>query len=93
VIDLRTLRPLDLQPVYESVKKTHRALVVEEDWTTLGMGAEIAARIGRDRFDWLDAPVERIGQVEAPVPYAKNLEALMFPDEKLVIDKVKTMLS
>ncbi|MBP2674681.1 MAG: Transketolase central region [Deltaproteobacteria bacterium] len=93
VVDLRTLRPLDMGPAYESVKKTHRALVVEEDWTTLGMGAEIAARIGRDRFDYLDAPVERIGQVEVPVPYAKNLEAMMFPDERLVVDRVKAMLA
>jgi pyruvate dehydrogenase E1 component beta subunit len=93
VVDLRTLRPLDMGPAYESVKKTHRALVVEEDWTTCGMGAEIAARIGRDRFDHLDAPVERLGQVEVPVPYAKNLEALMFPDEKMVADRVRRILS
>ncbi len=93
VVDLRTLRPLDMGPAYESVKKTHRALVVEEDWTTCGMGAEIAARIGRDRFDHLDAPVERLGQVEVPVPYAKNLEALMFPDERMVADRVRKMLS
>ena len=93
VIDLRTLRPLDMAPVYDSVEKTHRALVVEEDWTTCGMGAEIAARIGRDRFDSLDGPVERMGQVEAPVPYAKNLEELMFPDEKSVAEKVMEMVA
>ncbi len=93
VIDLRTLRPLDMGPVYESVRKTHRAFIVEEDWTTCGMGAEIAARIAHDRFDDLDAPVERMGQVEVPMPYAKNLEALMFPDEKLIVAKVKAMLA
>lgn len=93
VIDLRTLRPLDLAPVYASVKKTHRAIVLEEDWVTCGMGAEIAARISHDVFDFLDAPVERLGQVEVPVPYAKNLEALMFPDEPRVIAKVKEMLA
>jgi pyruvate dehydrogenase E1 component beta subunit len=93
VIDLRTLRPLDMAPVYDSVKKTHRALIVEEDWTTCGMGAEIAARIGRHRFDSLDSPVERIGQVEVPVPYAKNLEALMFPDETSVAEKVREMVA
>jgi pyruvate dehydrogenase E1 component beta subunit len=93
VIDLRTLRPLDMRPVYVSVEKTHRALIVEEDWTTCGMGAEIAARIGRDRFDLLDAPVERLGQVNVPVPYAKNLEALMFPDEKSVAEKVREMVA
>ncbi len=93
VIDLRTLRPLDMDPVYQSVQKTHRALVVEEDWMTLGMGAEIAARISHDQFDYLDAPVERLAQVEVPVPYAKNLEALMFPDEPRVVAKVKEMLA
>ena len=93
VIDLRTLRPLDLGPVYESVEKTHRALIVEEDWTTCGMGAEIAARIGHDRFDSLDVPVERMGQVEVPMPYAKNLEELMFPDEKSVARQVMKMVA
>ena len=93
VIDLRTLRPLDMAPVYDSVEKTHRALVVEEDWTTCGMGAEIAARIGRDRFDSLDGPVERMGQVEVPMPYAKNLEELMFPDERSVAEKVMKMVA
>lgn len=91
VIDLRTLRPLDMAPVYASVEKTHRALILEEDWTTCGMGAEIAARIGRHRFDSLDAPVERMGQVEVPMPYARNLEELMFPDEKAVVEKVTEM--
>ena len=93
IVDLRTLRPLDMCPVYESVQKTHRALIVEEDWTTCGMGAEIAARISHDQFDYLDAPVERLGQVEVPVPYAKNLEALMFPDEPRVIAKIKEMVA
>jgi pyruvate dehydrogenase E1 component beta subunit len=93
VIDLRTLRPLDMAPVYESVEKTHRALIVEEDWTTCGMGAEIAARISHNRFDLLDVPVERMGQVEVPMPYAKNLEELMFPDEKSVAQKVREMVA
>jgi len=93
VVDLRTLRPLDMGPVYESVGKTHRALVLGEDWTTCGMGAEIAARIARDRFDDLDAPVERMGQIEVPVPYARNLEALMFPDEEAVAGTVRKMLA
>jgi pyruvate dehydrogenase E1 component beta subunit len=91
VIDLRTLRPLDMAPVYESVKKTHRIVVLEEDWATCGMGAEIAARVSHDLFDDLDVPVERLGQVEVPVPYAKNLETLMFPKEEQVIGKIKEM--
>jgi len=93
VIDLRTLRPLDMAPVYESVRNTHRMLVLEEDWVTCGMGAEVAARVSHDLFDELDGPVERLGQVEVPMPYAKNLEALMFPAEKEVIGKIKEMLS
>jgi pyruvate dehydrogenase E1 component beta subunit len=93
VVDLRTLRPLDLSPVYASVGKTHRLLVVEEDWTTCGMGAEVAARVARDRFDFLDAPVERLGQREVPVPYAKNLEALMFPDERQVADAIRKLVA
>lgn len=92
VVDLRTLRPLDLEPVFESVRKTHRAIVVEEDWVTAGMGAEIAARVSKDTFDYLDAPVERIGAIEVPLPYAKNLEALALPEEKTVIDAVKAMV-
>ncbi len=92
IVDLRTLRPIDWEKVYESVRKTHRALVVEEDWVTLGMGAEVAARINHEVFDYLDAPVERLGQVEVPLPYARNLEALMFPDERAVMAKIKEML-
>src|SRR5512135_1495021 len=88
IVDLRTLRLLDMKPVYASVEKTHRAIVVEEDWTTAGLGAEIAARISRDRFDYLDAPVERLGQIEVPVAYAKNLEALMFPEPSQVVAKI-----
>ena len=92
VVDLRTLRPLDMEPVYESVRKTHRAMVVEEDWVSCGMGAEIAARVSKDTFDYLDAPVERVGAIEVPLPYAKNLEALALPEEKTVIDAVKAMV-
>ncbi|MCL5950852.1 MAG: alpha-ketoacid dehydrogenase subunit beta [Chloroflexi bacterium] len=92
VIDLRSLRPLDMEPVYASVQKTHRALIVEEDWVSGGMGAEIAARIGKESFDFLDAPVERIGVADAPLPYAKNLEALAIPNEQQVIDQARQMV-
>jgi pyruvate dehydrogenase E1 component beta subunit len=68
-------------------------VVLEEDWVTCGMGAEIAARVSHDLFDELDVPVERLGQVEVPMPYAKNLEALMFPGEQEIIGKIKEMLS
>ena len=92
VIDLRTLRPIDMIPVYESVKRTHRALILEEDWVTCGMGAEIAARVSAEAFDDLDAPVQRLGQLEVPMPYAKNLEEMMFPGEKQVIDQIRKMI-
>ena len=74
VIDLRSLRPLDDETICTSVAKTSRALVAEEGWATYGIGAEIAARISRECFDDLDAPVERVGGAEAPMPYAKPLE-------------------
>jgi pyruvate dehydrogenase E1 component beta subunit len=74
VVDLRSLRPLDAETVVESVRKTSRALVAEEGWATYGVGAELAARISRECFDDLDAPVERVGGAEAPMPYAKPLE-------------------
>jgi pyruvate dehydrogenase E1 component beta subunit len=74
VIDLRSLRPLDMDTIVASVKKTNRALCVEEGWATYGVTAEVAARIGNACFDHLDAPVERVGAAEVPLPYAKNLE-------------------
>lgn len=92
VIDLRTLRPLDMGPVFESVKKTHHAIVVEEAWATCGMGAEISARIHHEVGDHLDAPVERLAQVEAPMPYARNLEALMFANKTKIAETVERIL-
>ncbi|MDX6598016.1 MAG: pyruvate dehydrogenase component beta subunit [Gaiellales bacterium] len=74
VVDLRSLRPLDAETICTSVAKTSRALVAEEGWATYGIGAEVAARISRECFDDLDAPVERVGGAEAPMPYAKPLE-------------------
>jgi pyruvate dehydrogenase E1 component beta subunit len=74
VIDLRSLRPLDMETVVASVRKTHRALCAEEGWPTYGVTAELAARIQRACFDALDAPVERVGGAEVPMPYAKPLE-------------------
>lgn len=93
VVDLRSLRPIDWETVYNSVRKTHHALVLTEDWMTFGVSAEIAARIGRETFDYLDAPVERLTQEEVPLPYAPNLEKLSFPDEARVADQVKAMLA
>ncbi len=93
IIDLRSLRPLDYETVYESVRKTHRALVLTEDWMSFGVSAEVAARISKDAFDYLDAPVERLTQQEVPLPYAPNLEQLAFPDEARVVAQVQEMLA
>jgi pyruvate dehydrogenase E1 component beta subunit len=85
VIDLRSLRPLDMETVAESVRKTNRALCVEEGWASYGVTAEIAARIGCACFDHLDAPVQRVGATEVPLPYAKNLEQAALPgDDKIL---------
>ncbi|MFD5277652.1 alpha-ketoacid dehydrogenase subunit beta [Pseudarthrobacter sp. NPDC058362] len=79
VIDLRTLRPLDEVTILGSVEKTHRAVVVDEGWRSGSLSAEISARIGEHAFYALDAPVERVCTVEAPVPYAKHLEVAALP--------------
>jgi pyruvate dehydrogenase E1 component beta subunit len=81
VVDLRSLRPLDVETVAGSVAKTHRALCVEEGWPTYGVTAELAARIQHACFDDLDAPIERVGMAEVPLPYAKNLESAALPNE------------
>lgn len=92
VIDLRTLRPLDLAPVYASVKKTHRAVVVQEQWKPFGAGAEISASITEELFDELDAPVVRVTGEDVPMPYARNLELLAVPDESHVIGAVRRVM-
>jgi len=93
IVDLRTLRPLDMQPVYESVRKTNRAVVVTEEWPSFGVQAEIAARIGAECFDWLDAPVGRVGAEEVPLPYAKNVEQEALPWAKDIIAAAKAALA
>jgi pyruvate dehydrogenase E1 component beta subunit len=79
VIDLRSLRPLDRDAIITSVKKTNCAVVLEDDWLTYGIGAEIAATISDGAFDWLDAPVRRVAMAEVPMPYAKSLETAALP--------------
>jgi pyruvate dehydrogenase E1 component beta subunit len=81
VVDLRSLRPLDMATVAASVARTNRAVCVEEGWPTYGVTAELAARIGNACFDDLDAPVERVGSAEVPMPYAKNLENEALPNQ------------
>ncbi len=89
IIDLRTLRPLDTETIIESVKKTNRCVTVEECWKHMGVGAEIAAMLMSEAFDYLDAPVTRVTQEDVPMPYAANLEHLSMPNADKVVAAVK----
>ena len=89
VIDLRTLRPLDTDTILESVRKTNRIVCAEEGWGQHGVGAEIAARVTQDAFDYLDAPPTRVFQKDVPLPYAANLEALSLPGVEDIIKACK----
>jgi len=80
VVDLRSLRPLDRETVVASVRKTNRAVVMEEDWLSYGVGAELAATIQEGAFDYLDAPVRRVAAAEVPLPYAKPMELAALPN-------------
>jgi pyruvate dehydrogenase E1 component beta subunit len=91
VIDLRTLRPLDTATIIESVKKTNRLVTVEEGWGQSGVGAEVAARVMAEAFDYLDAPPTRVHQVDAPLAYAANLEAMALPSVEDIVDAVKAV--
>jgi pyruvate dehydrogenase E1 component beta subunit len=92
VIDLRSLRPLDMEPVLESFKKTNRAVIVEEGWRSFGVGSEVAARIYEEAFDYVDAPIQRVAQKEVPLPYNRNLEQMALPQIEDVIRAVKEVL-
>ncbi len=92
VVDLRTLRPLDMEPVIESFKKTNRAVIVEEGWLSYGVGAEISARIYEQAFDYVDAPIKRVAQLEVPLPYNRSLEQMALPNVKNVVEAVKEVL-
>jgi pyruvate dehydrogenase E1 component beta subunit len=92
VIDLRTLRPMDTDTLVASVKKTGRAVTVEEGWQQNGVGAEIAARLMEHAFDYLDAPVARVSGKDVPMPYAANLEKLALPSVAEVVEAAKAVL-
>jgi pyruvate dehydrogenase E1 component beta subunit len=92
IIDLRSLRPLDIDPVIESFKKTNRAVVVEEGWPSFGVGAEVSARIYEQAFDYADAPVKRVAQKEVPLPYNRTLEQSALPQVEDVVKAVKEVL-
>jgi len=92
IVDLRTLRPLDMEPVLESFKNTNRAVIVEEGWRSYGVGAEIAARIYEEAFDYVDSPILRVAQKEVPLPYNRTLEQMALPQVADVVKAVKEVL-
>lgn len=92
VVDLRTLRPLDMGPVIESFKKTNRAVIVEEGWNSYGVGSEIQSRIYEQAFDYVDAPIKRVAQKEIPLPYNRTLEQMALPQVEDVVQAVKEVL-
>jgi pyruvate dehydrogenase E1 component beta subunit len=91
VIDLRTLKPMDSETIIESVKKTGRLVTIEEGWKQSGVGAEIAARVMEEAFDYLDAPVARVTGKDVPMPYAANLEKLALPSVAEVVEAAKAV--
>ncbi|WP_395674545.1 pyruvate dehydrogenase complex E1 component subunit beta [Phenylobacterium sp.] len=91
VVDLRTIRPMDIETVVESVKKTNRLVTVEEGWGPMGVGAEVAARVVELAFDHLDAPPARVCQEDVPLPYAANLEALSMPSVERIVQAAKAV--
>lgn len=92
VVDLRSLRPLDMEPVIESFKKTNRAVIVEEGWRSYGIGSEVAARLYEEAFDYIDAPIKRVAQKEVPLPYNRTLEQMALPQVEDIIRAVKEVL-
>jgi len=92
VVDLRTVRPMDTEAVYASVRKTNRCVVVEEGWPHSGVGAQVADYVQRECFDHLDAPVLRVHQADVPMPYAKQLEKAAKPDVAKTVAAVKQVL-
>jgi len=92
VIDLRTIRPLDLDTILASVTKTHRAVIIEEDWPYCGLGAGISDRIMQKAFDELDAPIRRVAAKDAPIPYNRALEASMLPNVDRIVAQVHDVM-
>lgn len=91
VIDLRTLRPLDIAAILESVKRTNRLVTVEESWPVCSVGSEICARVAMEAFDYLDAPPAKVSAADVPLPYAANLEKMALPSVEQVVEAVKSV--
>jgi pyruvate dehydrogenase E1 component beta subunit len=92
VVDLRSLRPLDRPTIVNSIKKTNRAVIIEEDWRSYGIGAEVAATIQEEAFDYLDAPVLRVAGLEVPLPYAEQLSKASKPSASDLVDAIHKVL-
>ena len=92
IVDLRTLRPLDMEPVLTSFRKTNRAVIAEEGWGSYGVGSEISARIYEEAFDYVDAPIRRVAQKEVPLPYNRTLEQMALPQVDDIVRAVKEVL-
>jgi pyruvate dehydrogenase E1 component beta subunit len=92
VVDLRWLRPLDLEPVIESFKKTNRCVVVEESLPHFSVGSEIAAQLQEQAFDYMDAPIKRVSAMDVPLPYSRDIELMALPNAQKVVDAVREVL-
>jgi pyruvate dehydrogenase E1 component beta subunit len=92
VIDLRTIKPLDIDIIIESVKKTNRLVVCEEGFPFSGIGSEIISQVQEKAFDWLDAPIKRVTGMDVPLPYAENLEKIALPQENDIVNAVLKIL-
>lgn len=92
VVDLRWLRPLDLEPVFESFKKTNRCVVVEESLPMYSVGSEIAAQLQEAAFDYMDAPIKRVSAMDVPLPYSHDIELMALPNAQKVVDAVRGIL-
>jgi pyruvate dehydrogenase E1 component beta subunit len=92
VVDLRTLRPLDMEPVLDSFKRTNRAVIVEEGWKSYGVGSEVSSRIYEEAFDYVDAPILRVAQKEVPLPYNRSLEQMALPQVPDIVAAVKEVM-
>jgi pyruvate dehydrogenase E1 component beta subunit len=92
VIDLRTVRPIDFRTIVESVKKTNRLVIIEEAWPLASISSEITYHIQRNAFDYLDAPIRRVVNLDVPFPYAPTLIEVVLPDPKKTIEAVKAVL-
>ena len=92
VIDLRTLSPLDINTILDSVRKTGRLLTVEEGNRNIGVGAEISSRVTEEAFDCLDAPIRRLASKDVPIPFSRNLERAVLPDVEKIISEVKKLV-